>query len=250
MNHARRELRPGARTAAGTLLVCLLLPAMACGEEPAGGEARSWRGIDFGFFTSTPAVVVLGIAGLGAAWSWEETDETFSLVQQALEGEFIDVPLDVGNTYGSGLVIGGGALGLLAIGALGDSAPVRDFGADLGRSFVYSAMVSGAIKHTVDRPRPSGGSHSFPSGHTTSAFSTVPVIWRHLGWEAGAAAGLLASTTALGRMEDNLHYVSDVIAGAAIGYVVGAAVSSQRARRDRLPQLLVTDRQVGLVWAF
>ncbi len=193
---------------------------------------------------------MLGVAGLAAAWSWEETDETFPAVQRNLDSSFLDGAFDVGNEYGSGLVIGGGAAGLLLVGSLTDHAPTRAFGADLARAFAYSALVTGVLKYSIDRPRPSGGPLSFPSGHTTSAFSTVPVIWRHLGWRGGVPASALASLTALGRMEENRHYLSDVIAGAAIGYLVGAAVAAQRGQDEGGPQVVATPRVVGLAWSF
>lgn len=230
------------------LLLCAILFGNASAQSRGRGGASARLGLDPGSFTSTRSLLVLGIAGVAAAWTWEETDENFPPLRSTLDQSAFDGAFDVGNTYGGGWVIGGGSLGLLAIGSLADDPETFELGADLTRAYLYSSLITGSLKFAVDRRRPSGGPLSFPSGHTTSAFSTVPVIWEHLGWESGVVASVLASFTAFGRMEENRHYLSDVIAGAAIGYLTGAAVASQR--RSSRPQVQVTARSVGLGWSF
>jgi hypothetical protein len=248
--HLRPAIRPTWKTIAGLLLICCLMPGSLFGQE---APERNWSeklGIDFGYFTSTTSLVVLGVAGAGAAWSWEETDENFAALQRSLDGSTLEIPIDIGNEYGSGLVLGGTSLGIMLTGSLVDNESMQDFGTDLLRSFAYSALVTGTIKYTVNRKRPGGGRLSFPSGHTTSAFSTVPAAWHHTGWKGGIPVTLLAGLTAMGRMEDNRHYLSDVLVGAAIGYIVGSAVVSQRAQTGQNPRVVITPRQAGLAWSF
>ena len=65
---------------------------------------------------------------------------------------------------------------------------------------------------------------SFPSGHTTHCFGVaVAVLVLAPRWGAGflAAAGLVAWS----RMYLGSHYPSDVLAGAALGTLVGAALA-------------------------
>lgn len=242
--------------AAALLLPCLLVPLAAASQihqhhaEPVDRDWSAAFGIDLGSLTSTRSLIILGVAGAGAAWSWEETDESHGVMQDALDGSFLDVPMDIGNVYGSGWVVGGGSLSVLTVGQLTGSKRLTGFGGDLCRSYLYSGLVTGVIKHAINRQRPSGGPLSFPSGHTTSAFSSVPVIWRHLGWQAGVGAGLLATSTALGRMEENNHYLSDVIFGAAIGFVVGMAVTDQRSHSELAEHVVVSGRRVALAWTF
>ena len=49
----------------------------------------------------------------------------------------------------------------------------------------------------------------------------MPALHHHLGWRAAAPAATLGVITALGRMQDRYHYLSDVIFGAALGLVAG-----------------------------
>lgn len=93
-----------------------------------------------------------------------------------------------------------------------------------------STLVVHFLKWSVGRARPfvglgssnfspwlGGGDHaSFPSGHTQAAFAIATIwvlFWPQLRW-----VGLLwAPVVAFERMLSDKHYLSDVIAGAAVG---------------------------------
>jgi membrane-associated phospholipid phosphatase len=101
-------------------------------------------------------------------------------------------------------------------------------GSDLAVSFLVTSALTISLKYGIDRKRPNGAPYSMPSGHTSGAFSSVPVIWHHLGWQTGLAFGSISTLTALARIEDNKHYTSDVVAGATLGLVVGRLVIARR----------------------
>ncbi len=207
-------------------------------------------GLDLSSLVSNPNLLILGVAGVASAFTRDEVDEHQGGLRRSLDESGLDGLMDLGNLYGSGWFVGGVSMGVVAAGGLGDNEGLRRFGIDLGRSFVYSAVATMSIKLVVNRTRPSGGPYSFPSGHTTSAFSTVPVVWHHVGWVAGMGVGTLACLTAMGRMEDNRHYASDVVFGAGVGLVFGRAVISQCPHADWLDHLAVSDRSVAVGWVF
>jgi len=237
------------------LLICLLVPQSALCEkllskESDGTNWDAFFGVDPGEFVSRESFLILGVSGMASVWTWEEFDERQHLTQKALEGSWIEPALDIGNVYGSGWLVGGGSLSLLASGHITGKPELREFGGDLLRSYLYTGGVVLAIKHSVKRTRPSGGELSFPSGHTATAFSTVPVVWHHFGWQAGVASSALSVCTGLARLENNLHYLSDVIIGATIGLVVGRAVVGNRKQNEWLEHVVVTGQGVSLVWSF
>ena len=96
-------------------------------------------------------------------------------------------------------------------------------------SFLVDAVLSTGLKYAINRPRPfetypfidkeaSGGSPSFPSGHTSSAFAiatsmsiTCPK------WYVIAPTFLWAGAVGYSRMDLGVHYPTDVLAGAIIG---------------------------------
>ena len=77
--------------------------------------------------------------------------------------------------------------------------------------------VTFTLKYTIDAERPDGGSHSFPSGHTSISFSAAEFVRKRYGREYGLPMYALASFVGYSRVEAEEHYVRDVLAGAAIG---------------------------------
>jgi len=96
----------------------------------------------------------------------------------------------------------------------------------IGEGYGAAALSVAVLKEAVQRPRPGGGgigTHSFPSGHSSAAFTSAALIQENSGWLAGAPAAGLAAFTAFERVEEGHHYPSDVLAGAAIG-VLSASI--------------------------
>jgi len=98
---------------------------------------------------------------------------------------------------------------------------------------VVTAAVVMLIKFTVRRSRPAGewgniyrktDPHSFPSGHAARA-AMLAVIAIGLGPTGLAITmAIWAPLVALSRISMGLHYLSDVLAGAALGIVIGLGV--------------------------
>jgi len=94
---------------------------------------------------------------------------------------------------------------------------------------VNTAQV--ALKRAFRRPRPSGpvswwdihapDQFSFPSGHTMNAFAVATLVTAHVPLSATVA---FAAATSVGasRVVLELHYASDVAAGATLGTVLAS----------------------------
>jgi len=85
------------------------------------------------------------------------------------------------------------------------------------KTYGLTIGITYTLKYLVNETRPNGGNHSFPSGHTASAFSGAAFIQKRYGWQAGLPAYLLAAYTGYTRVYARKHYVWDVLAGAGIG---------------------------------
>lgn len=84
---------------------------------------------------------------------------------------------------------------------------------------IMTATVKG-IKYAVDRTRPYGGRHSFPSGHTATSFMTATMLYKEYGWVSpwySIGGYTVAALTGVSRIMNNAHWMTDVVAGAAIG---------------------------------
>jgi hypothetical protein len=100
-------------------------------------------------------------------------------------------------------------------------------GRDSLESELWAAgVVTPLIKRAAGRERPSGSDNrSFPSGHATNAFAAATAIAAHYdGWVVPTIVYTLASGVAISRLNDHVHWPSDVIAGALIGRAVGRGV--------------------------
>ena len=90
----------------------------------------------------------------------------------------------------------------------------------------YSALVTNVLKYTIREPRPNGRArNSFPSGHTTSAFAFAAAVGEVHGWKWGIPAYTIAGFVGYSRINDNAHYLHDVLGGASIGLGYGLGIT-------------------------
>jgi undecaprenyl-diphosphatase len=120
-------------------------------------------------------------------------------------------------------------LGILAIGLLQHQTNAEINGVEMLAGLGFTTVATTALKAIVKRPRPyvtySGiypdsidDSYSFPSGHTSIAFSTatsLALIYKK--WYITIPAYAWATGVGYSRMYLGQHYPSDVLAGAATG---------------------------------
>jgi len=107
-----------------------------------------------------------------------------------------------------------------------------------GAQAVTAVLVQG-LKHGIGRPRPrlhreeefftgpslQSGLDAFPSGHASASFAVAAVVARRhpaLAWPAFALAGFVAVT----RVFRGSHFVSDALAGAVVGLVIGTLAAT------------------------
>jgi hypothetical protein len=138
---------------------------------------------------------------------------------------------DIGEVLGDGYVQGAAALFTYGVGRLQSSPKVTHMGSDLVRAQILNGLLTKGLKLAVDRKRPDGGGHSFPSGHTAAAFASASVLHGHFGWKVGAPAYSLSAYIGWTRLRDDQHWLSDLVAGATLGVIVGQAVTSGHRQR-------------------
>lgn len=96
--------------------------------------------------------------------------------------------------------------------------------------------VSGLIGQVVYRPRPfialphvvhalvtHSADSSFPSDHAAFVFALAAVVLKRSRW-LGVASFVLAVGVALARVYVGVHWPSDVVSGAVLGWLVGLAI--------------------------
>ena len=109
----------------------------------------------------------------------------------------------------------------------------------IGTSVIEAVGITYAAKHIIGRDRPfvkypdkihvygapDADSPSFPSGHTAAAFSLATSLSiTYPKWYVIAPSAVWACGVGFARINQGVHYPSDVVAGAAIG--VGCAFAN------------------------
>ncbi|HXY86865.1 MAG TPA: phosphatase PAP2 family protein [Candidatus Acidoferrales bacterium] len=110
--------------------------------------------------------------------------------------------------------------------------------------FVVTNVLALGIKYIVARPRPSDlgvipeAEAAFPSAHTANAFALTATISRyHRKFTIVMFAWALV--IAFSRVFLGLHYFTDVIGGAVLGFVVSYVISRAALQRDNLVSAFV-----------
>lgn len=115
----------------------------------------------------------------------------------------------------------------------------RSFTNTFTQAIVIDNIFTQALKVSVQRERPNGENFSFPSGHASNAFAAATVVSHYYGRKWGIPLFVLSTFVSLSRLEAGKHWPSDLVAGAALGYISGStAIRGTHREMER-----VTSRQ-------
>lgn len=174
--------------------------------------------------------IPVALVGLGAISGFDDDVARRARGSQgAAAGAYFDAVEPLGLAY-SFVVLGGMYAGGWAL----DRPGLRRTAVEAGAaSAVAFGVVVPLLKVAFGRHRPEdglgpheldpfSGSYSFPSGHSTQAFALASVI---AGESPHAAVDVLAyglaASVGAARIYHDVHFLTDVLAGAALGTVVG-----------------------------
>jgi hypothetical protein len=133
---------------------------------------------------------------------------------------------------------------LIGSGVVFKDANVTSMGREAIEASIFTGLIAAVAKRAFGRQRPidandetvflfGSSNQSFPSGHTTEAFTVASVIAaRSSGWVVPTLAYTVASLVAYDRLNDRQHFPSDVVAGAALGISVGRFVVHRHQPRE------------------
>lgn len=159
---------------------------------------------------------------------------------QEYRGKTSNAVARVGNGFGEPRyvlpVIGAGLL----MGQLTGQGSVTRVALRAAGAMAIAGGITTVVKFAIGRNRPRGdgdadqfrplsGWNSFPSGHTAVAFAVATAIAEETRdpWSDAALYGA-ATLTALARLNDDRHWISDVFVGALVGHLSARWLSRRR----------------------
>jgi len=175
-----------------------------------------------------PLAVGAGLTG-GALLLDDEVQDYFVRNQYTWFG-------DTGAVVGGTIAVAGLPLGAFSAGRIARGDRFRACTYDMSQAIIVNGIWTFAIKLAAQRERPNmENNKSFPSGHSSEAFAWATVIDRHYGLKGGIPAYAVATFIATSRMAKNAHWLSDVVAGSALGFGIGRAVVRRNSRPPTPP---------------
>lgn len=132
-------------------------------------------------------------------------------------------------------------VGLLAGGIIGNDKQMRQNALYVASSSAVNALATLLIKKVVKRPRPflanvkiravyQPAQYSFPSGHTSTAFTTATALSQaYPKWYVVVPSYLWAGSVGYSRLYLGVHYPTDVAAGAVLGTGTAFSLRAMRA---------------------
>jgi membrane-associated phospholipid phosphatase len=206
-------------------------------------------------------VLPSGIGFMALATTDRSTgDEIFEADRQVAASRGVSY---AGSVYGLGAVAGTFYL----VGRKTHNDRARETGLLAAEALIDSVIAGEALKGITQRARPQAGVErseffdggtSFPSGHSTQAWAVATVIaneYRDRPAVQFAAYGV-ATAVSVARFTGHKHYLSDVLAGSALGWGIGRYVYNAHHRESSglslTPKFSRAARQYGvaLTWNF
>lgn len=105
------------------------------------------------------------------------------------------------------------------------NAELHEFSTTLMNALVISNSTNYLLKIAANGSTPNGEPQGWPSGHCESTMCFAAVVQEYYGWKAALPVYTLAGAVSFARIDDSEHYLSDVVFGLALGYVVGRTVA-------------------------
>ena len=193
--------------------------------------------------------IKLGIVSVGSFVLMEAVDQPVRDFSQQDKSYLNSIPIEAGRIYGeiySPIVL---FAGFAAHSLITHNMTTRKIGYEIGQAALYTGAITYVLKSAFGRARPfmNEGSdsyhpftfdddyHSFPGGHTATAFLISTVLSRNAGptW-LKILAYLPAAITPVSRVYEDKHWVSSNFVGATLGYFVAKWVVDTHEKGDKL----------------
>lgn len=199
--------------------------------------------------TQKSNLLILGTVGIGALLAYQIDNQVQDYTQR--EGLLPNRVSQFGDLYG-----GIWSAWLLPVSIIITSKATDESNRKMLEKleFAASALIANGVtaiilKELIGRERPNSSSNrSMPSGHTSHSFAVAAVANELYGHKVGTAAYLIAGLVAISRINDNDHYLSDVIVGAGLGTIIGRGFARTFQEKKYVPNMTISGKGFNITF--
>lgn len=202
-------------------------------------EETFWTGIKNDFLAPvndlTGRKILIGGMGLSAGLVLTRDVTSYPLQKETVKQRPMGSACELGNLAGQMYPAVLYIVGIEAYSYFAKDPEAHEFAKVMLKTTLYSSVVTAVLKATIREPRPGDPNDkaSFPSAHATRAFAFAATVNELHGSAWGIPAYIMATGVAYSRMNDNRHYVHDVLAGAAIGASYGISIAQRHKNKNK-----------------
>jgi hypothetical protein len=165
-------------------------------------------------------LIVFGLAGAATGALLTVDDEIVDYFRD--ERPMGQTAQDVGSTLGSPQMLFGLAGATYLVGEFSKNSRIRTTGETALESLALTGLTTILLKVSTQRERPDGSNNlSFPSLHAAGSFAVAASLHEGYGFRVSVPAFLTAGFISLARVQEQKHFLSDTLFGAALGTVIG-----------------------------
>ncbi len=153
-----------------------------------------------------------------------------------------------GDHLGTAPIEAGIGMATLLTGKLSGSLRMSDTGVVVLEALIADMIATESVKYSTERLRPNHTNRmSFPSGHVSGVATIAASFSEMYDWDLRIAIPLYLTTGFVGasRIQDNMHYLSDCLAGATLGTIIGTSFAKSQKEKHADAYLLTNHVSVS-----
>ncbi|MCP4712944.1 MAG: phosphatase PAP2 family protein [Planctomycetes bacterium] len=170
------------------------------------------------------AILVIGGAASGyTRWQHDDQIEDHFENHRTFHKDFDITVGTLGNPATHFAFAGAGYL----YGLMNEQPQTKDVSSSLIEALALNGLITQGLKFVAWDQTPNEEYFGWPSGHTSSTVTVATVMNEHYGPWVGVPLFALSGLVMYERLDNGEHWASDVVFGAALGYVVGSTVAKR-----------------------
>ena len=179
-----------------------------------------------GMVSSKENLAILLIGGAASGYTrWQHDDQIEdNFAERHTFRRDLDIAIGTAGNPATHFAIAGAGY---MYGLLSEQPQTKQVSSSLIEALALNGLMTIGLKLVAQDQTPNNESYGWPSGHTSSTVTVATVMNEYYGPWVGVPLYALSGLVMYERLDNGEHWASDVVFGAAMGYVVGSTVAQR-----------------------